>query len=76
MGRGSGARARAQIERERPIPLIVWLSTERMTFLAELDEQGMVVDAAPIARRFVGQPFGNLRRWLRRQGGYRGLVLP
>lgn len=47
-----------------------WLSTNRMTFWAKL-ERGVVVDAAPIARRFIGQPSKNLGRWLRKQGGFK-----
>lgn len=49
----------------------VWLSTKRMTVLARIDEHGVVRAGAPIIRRFVGQPFLNLRRWLERQGEFR-----
>lgn len=47
-----------------------WLSTRRMTFQATVNK-GIVVDAAPIARRFIGQSFKRLKDWLRRQGGFR-----
>lgn len=47
-----------------------WLSTNRMTFWVRV-ENGFVVDTAPIAKKFRGQPFSNLEGWLRRQGGYR-----
>ena len=41
-----------------------------MTFVVEVDD-ATIVRAAPIARKFVGQPVENIRRWVRRQGGYR-----
>lgn len=30
---------------------------------------GMVVEAAPIMRKFVGQPISNVERWAHAQGG-------
>lgn len=52
-----------------------WLSSRRMTVVVE--EQGnLVVDAAPIVRKFIGQPLENLTRWMRRQGGYREHKFP
>jgi hypothetical protein len=46
-----------------------WLSTERMTIGAEVRD-GLIVNAAPIARKFIGQPSKNLGTWLRNQGGF------
>ena len=46
-----------------------WLSTNRMTIWVK-SENGIIVDAAPIARRFIGQPGKNLQAWLRKQGGF------
>lgn len=48
-----------------------WLSSERMTVLVALDERRVIVDAAPIVRRFIGQPASRLGDWMRRQGGFR-----
>jgi len=48
-----------------------WVSTTAMTFWVQTAMSGAIIDAAPIAQRFVGQPFANLECWLRRQGGYR-----
>jgi hypothetical protein len=31
----------------------------------------IVVDGAPIIRKFRRQPIDNLRRWMRNQGGFR-----
>lgn len=45
-----------------------WLSTVRMTFWAKV-EGGRIVQSAPIARKFIGQPAANLIRWLEKQGG-------
>lgn len=47
-----------------------WLSTERMTVHATVTN-GYVAHTAPIARKFVGQPFGNLVGHMRKQPGFR-----
>jgi hypothetical protein len=44
-----------------------WLSTKRMTF-AVLILDDVIVETAPIARKFVGQPPAALSRWLQKQG--------
>lgn len=31
---------------------------------------GLILEAPPIVRRFVGQPLGNLIRWMQRQQGF------
>lgn len=46
-----------------------WLSTDKMTFEVTITN-GRVSDTAPVARTFIGQPFQNLVRWLRQQGGF------
>lgn len=53
-----------------------WVSTNRMTLLVETDARDVVIQAAPIARKFIGQPAANLRKWLERQGGYVGVEMP
>lgn len=47
-----------------------WVSSRRMTFDVEVTD-GRIVDAAPIARKFIQQSFSNLLRWMERQGGLR-----
>jgi hypothetical protein len=42
-----------------------------MTIRVDVDARGIIVAAAPIARRFIGQPARNLGNWLRRQPGFR-----
>ncbi len=48
-----------------------WLSTERMTVCVDVDANGIIVAAPPIARKFIGQPSTNLGRWLRQQPDFR-----
>jgi len=46
-----------------------WLSSLRMTVGVTTDDDNVIVDAAPVVRKFVGQPLGNLIGWMSRQGG-------
>ncbi len=52
-----------------------WLSSVKMTIYVRTDS-GTVVHAAPIARKFIGQPYGNLIRWMQKQGGFKEAILP
>lgn len=45
------------------------LSTGKVTILVVCDEQDRIVWAADIARKFEGQPLGNLQRWMRKIWG-------
>jgi hypothetical protein len=47
-----------------------WLSTVKMTVGVTTDASGIVVEAAPIVRKFIGQPLDNLVRWLSKQQGF------
>ena len=47
-----------------------WLSCSLMTVLAAVDEAGLIVETAPVTRRFVGQHVGRLVSWLRGMGGF------
>ena len=47
-----------------------YVSSPRMTCAVKV-EDGVISDAAPILRRFVGQPATNLGSWLRSQGEVR-----
>lgn len=44
-----------------------WLSTKRMTVTVGVDPDGIIFAAAPIVRKFIGQPLTNLERWLDKQ---------
>ena len=46
------------------------MSSEKMTIYVRV-EYGIIATAPPIARKFIGQPLGNLKRWMEKQGGYR-----
>jgi hypothetical protein len=48
-----------------------WVSSDKITVEAVVSDAGIVIDTAPVTKRFVGQPFSNLRHWLIKQGGYR-----
>lgn len=41
------------------------LSNERMTVKIRTDAAGNIQIAAPIVRRFIGQPLNNLVRWMK-----------
>jgi hypothetical protein len=45
------------------------MSTEKMTVRVKV-RAGMVIEAAPIVRCFVGKPFSALIVWMRRQAGF------
>lgn len=47
-----------------------WLSTTRMTVGVETDAEGIIIDAPPIVRRFMGQYFDRLRAWMSRQPAF------
>ena len=40
-----------------------WVSSNKMTVCVDVDG-GVIVKAAPIVRKFIGQPLANLVRWL------------
>lgn len=45
-----------------------WLSTRRMTVCVEVNNVGVIVDAPPVVKRFIGQRLSNLAKWMDRQG--------
>jgi len=47
-----------------------WISTERWTVKVVTEADGNIVDAAPLVRKFIGQPFKHLKEWAERKGGY------
>ena len=44
-----------------------WLSSPKMTVLV-MTRCGVVTDASPVVRKFVGQPLGNLLAWMKQHG--------
>lgn len=53
-----------------------WLSCCKFTIAVSVNEQGVLVQAAPIAAKFVGQSATNLRKWMQRLGGFKWAPLP
>lgn len=48
-----------------------WLSSLEMTVFVVINERDIVIETAPITRRFIGQPLKNLVKWMSVQGGLR-----
>ena len=48
-----------------------WLSNVKMTVAVELDKDDNIIEAAPIVRKFMGQPLENLALWMNKQDGFR-----
>ena len=48
-----------------------WLTNASMTVRVTVNERGIVVDAAPVVRRFTGQPFRSLCVWMNKLPGFR-----
>ena len=46
-----------------------WLSTDKMTVYAEVKDD-IIINAAPIIRKFINQPAINLWRWLDKLGNF------
>jgi hypothetical protein len=44
-----------------------WVSSKKMTVWARTRKK-IITDTAPLTRKFIGQPFDNLKQWLRSQG--------
>jgi len=41
-----------------------------MTIAVDVDSDGKIIKTAPIAKRFIGQKFEKLEKWMKKQGGY------
>ena len=46
-----------------------WVSSKKMTFDVWVNDAEVIIDIAPIGKRFRGQTLTDLKRWLARQGG-------
>jgi hypothetical protein len=48
-----------------------WVSSNSMTVCVTVSRKSRLIqEAPPIVKKFVGQPLGNLSRWMQRQGGF------
>jgi hypothetical protein len=52
-----------------------WISCTRFTVEVETDARGIVTKAAPIVRKFQGQPLVNLLKWASELGGLKHEIL-
>ena len=52
----------------------LWLSSLRMTVGISVVD-GIIVDAAPVVRKFVGQRLRNLVGWMQQHGGFKMVEL-
>jgi hypothetical protein len=48
-----------------------WVSCNSFTVEVKVDERGVIVWAAPLVKRFLHQPIGNLLNWAKPFGGLR-----
>ena len=55
-------------ERVQPWTNKHWLVSRRAT-VRVIETDGVITEAAPLARRFIGQPLPNLMRWFERTFG-------
>lgn len=46
-----------------------WCSSRALTAVVRVENDRIVESWSPITKRFTGQPFVNLLRWMNRQGG-------
>jgi hypothetical protein len=57
-----------------------WVSCRAFTVRVHTTPEGMIVWAAPVVRKFTGQPISNLLAWAAAKGGLRhelmGVVMP
>ncbi len=42
-----------------------YVSNSKMTGWVRTNEKKMIIETPPVWRKFIGQPFGNLKEWLR-----------
>ena len=57
---------------------VYWISTSRWTVRVTTEAYepyGLIVDAAPLVRKFIGQPISHLMDFARRTGGAGQIVV-
>ena len=45
-----------------------WVVTQKWTVRVVISERRIITEAAPLVRRFIGQPFSNLIHWAEKRG--------
>ena len=48
-----------------------WLTCQMCTVSVETDDNNVITKTPPIARKFIGQPLADLKRWMAKYGGFR-----
>ena len=49
----------------------LWFSSKKMTVFVGVDIDNVIIETAPITRKFVEQPAINLAKWMKKQGGFK-----
>jgi len=52
-----------------------YVSSNKITIAVDVDSEGTIIKTAPVAKKFIGQPFKNLERWMVKQGGFHKKVI-
>ena len=47
-----------------------WVSCSKFTVKVKTDPHGTIVQAAPMVRKFLGQPIASLLKWASKLGGF------
>lgn len=45
-----------------------WLSNHKMTVMIKTNQNRQIIEAAPIVKKFIGQPLSNLAYWMDKIG--------
>ena len=48
-----------------------WLSCNKFTVGVTVNDQNIIIEAAPITRTFIGQPLSNLINWMEKLKGFK-----
>lgn len=50
-------------------PVIWWIVGQKATVRVVTDDRGVITEAAPLVRRFIGQPLENVQYWMHKRFG-------
>lgn len=53
------------------MPESYWLSCKKFTVWVAVDDDEKIIKAAPVVKKFVGQPLANLEKWFASFGGFK-----
>lgn len=52
-----------------------WMSSKKMTVFCTIDDKCKIVSCSPIVKKFIGQDFSNLIKWMDKHGGLKMSIL-